>query len=230
LSGPNAQSKPGHSECANRWPLWHNPLVIPTRPRHLTAAAGLLFLIGCNAKDDEDTADPDTEQRCTSAIEYRFPDGTVATYDGCNDVLVDVTYEFDPDDPPEIRSFKVQFAREDVVGDDCWMVITARGICGEGRYEIDTTASTTVEFATHDCSDVADEYEDSYVAVNGLLNLQTVSGGDTPGNFTGQRLRTELKGTLEANTGGGGEVTVQFDLAVYISGEDAEESTCLRVE
>jgi len=187
-------------------------------------------MLGCTGKEEEDSGKGDLAQRCTSQVQFRFPDDTTAQYDGCNDVMVDATYEFDPDDPPEVRSFKLQFARENTPGDDCWMVITSRGICGAGDYRIGPTRGTTLEFQTHDCRDVPDAYEASFTTATGTLTIERVSGGNEHGNFTGQRLRTELRGEAEATTTEGVEIEVGFDLAVYIDGEDAEESSCRRLD
>jgi hypothetical protein len=186
-----------------------------------------LSLCVCTGKD-EDTADPERGQRCTSEIRYRFPDTTDARFDGCNDVLVDATFEFDPDDAPEVRSFKIQFARENVPGDDCWMVVTAKGTCGPGRYNIGSDQGTVVEFKTNDCSGVPDDYEGSFIATSGTLSLDKIHGGSEAGNFTGQRLLTQFRGRVDAKSPEGIELTTTFDMAVYISGEDAEENSCLR--
>jgi len=191
----------------------------------------VLLLTACAEKGEEDEEEgEDTDQRCASLVEYQFPDGTAASFDGCNDVLADATFEFDPDDPPEIRGFKLQFAQETSPGDDCWVVVTSRGICGPGYYDVGSTQSTQVEFGTLDCRGVPDAFESTYVATEGVLFLQEVSGGSLPGNFTGQRLRTQFVGSIEVDTTSGVRAIVEFDLAVYIKGEDSEESDCLRTD
>ncbi len=204
----------------------------PSPHLHVLVAHSLFLLAmpGCTAKAEDDSGIVGLEQTCTSHIEYRFPDGSTAQYDGCNDVMVDATYEFDPDDPPEVRSFKLQFARENTVGDDCWIVLTGHGICGEGSYNIGPSSGTTLEFQTHDCRNVPDAYEASFATATGSLSIDSISGGSQHGNFTGRRLRTVLAGKAEASTIEGVEVRATFDLAVYINGVDAEESTCLRLD
>ncbi len=185
----------------------------------------LLFL-GCGKP--EGTSAPFEEQNCAVKVAFVFPDGTSAEYTQCQEVLLDATYEFDPDKPPEVRSFKLQFTATDDPDFECWVVVTSHGICGPGRYGIGSGESTSVQFATYDCAGVADEFEDRYRATEGVHLVDTVNAGDEPGNFEGEALYTTFKGNLEAETSDGILVRLSnYEIQAYIRGSDAEEVDCL---
>ena len=186
----------------------------------------VLAAIACSTKG-VDTGDDNAGQRCDATVTFNFPDGSQTEYDGCHEVLVDATYEFDPDDPPEIRSFKLQLTEAESPGFECWLVMTSKGICGPGFYGVGNAESTSIEFATYDCSFVPDEYEGQYEANDGTVLLESVYGGDSAGDFTNIRLLTEFVGSVEATTSNGIGVVVQFDVAAYIRGDDSEETDCL---
>ncbi|MGB0637778.1 MAG: hypothetical protein ACPGTU_00500 [Myxococcota bacterium] len=185
-----------------------------------------LLTNGCVTKGS-DTGDLEKEQRCDATVSLNFPDGSQAQYNGCHEVLVDATYEFDPDDAPEVRSFKLQLTEAASPGFECWLVMTSQGICGPGFYGVGTAQSTSIEFATYDCAFVPDEYEGQYTANDGTVLLDSAFAGDEPGDFTNIRLLTELIGSVEATTDNGIEVVIQFDVAAYIRGDDSEETECL---
>jgi hypothetical protein len=46
---------------------------------------------------------------CTASFTLDFPDGSSTTLDGCMDWSLDAAFEYDPDDPPEVRSFTLNF-------------------------------------------------------------------------------------------------------------------------
>jgi len=189
----------------------------------------LCLFLSCSSDKAEDTGTED-QQYCESSVDLQFPDGSWATFDGCNNVLADATFEFDPDDPPEIRSFKFQLTGLDEPGFECWLIITSTGICGPGFYDVGANHSSDVRFEIQDCPFVPDDFEGAYTAHDGILLLETVSAGDTPGNFTGERIMTRLQGSIEATAVSGVQANVSFDLAVRIRGEDAEETECDRAE
>jgi hypothetical protein len=192
------------------------------RPTHILP---LTLALGCTEEAPKDTGSAQTPS-CEASVDLLFPDGTSASFKGCNDVLADATFEFDPDDPPEIRSFKIQLAGNVEPGFDCWLVLTSTGICGPSFYDVGPGQSTSVQYQIHDCPFVADGYEDSYTASEGIMNLQTVSAGTEPGNFAGEPLLTHLKGAIEARSSSGVDVNVSFDIQVRITGDDAEETVC----
>jgi len=200
--------------------IGHNPTVHPLR-----YTLPLCMMICCSSDKDEDTGKVDA-QTCESSVELEFPDGTWASFDGCNDVLADATFEFDPDDPPEIRSFRLQLTGQDDPGFDCWLIMTASGICGPGYYDVGAGKSTSVQYAIHDCPYVSDGFEDAYVASEGVLLLDAVNAGSEPGNFTDTPLLTHIKGAIETTSASDVKANVSFDLQVRIRGEDAEEIEC----
>jgi len=171
-----------------------------------------------------------TKQYCESKIEMVFPDGAWAEYDGCKDLTMDAHYEFDPDDPPEVLDYKLQFNGIDDPDVECWLVLTASGTCGAGYYGIGASASATVQFATYDCPHVPDPYESTYDAVTGTIYLENVSAGEKAGDFTDQPLLTEITGRLDASTEEGIEIVVNWDLGVFIESGDAEEADCAKIE
>ena len=171
-----------------------------------------------------------TKQSCESNVEMSFPDGSWAEYDGCKDISIDANYEFDPDDPPEVLDYKLQLNGFSDPNVECWLVLTATGVCGSGYYGIGTSDSATVEFATFDCPYVPDPYEDSFVATGGTILLEEVSAGNQTGDFTDEPLLTTIKGSFDASTAEGVEVVVTWDIAAFISAEDGEESTCNQLQ
>ena len=191
--------------------------------KHHLLLTGLL--LGCTAESDKDTAAVEP-QACAATVDLEFPDGSWASFDGCNDVLVDATYEFDPDDPPEIRSFKLQLTGAVDPGFDCWIIVTATGLCGPGYYDIGSGQSTSVLYEIHDCPYVPDGFEDGYTASGGVLLLDDISAGDEPGNYEGEPLLTHIAGAIESTSSSGVRANLGFDLSVRIRGEDAEETIC----
>jgi hypothetical protein len=181
--------------------------------------------VACSSKDEGDTAQA-PKQACESKVDLEFPDGTWASFGGCNDVLADATFEFDPDDPPEVRSFRIQLAGQDEPGFECWLIMTATGICGPGYYDVGPGQSTSVQYEIPDCPYVTDGFEAAYSADEGILLLDEASAGSEPGNFTDEPVLTRLTGALETTDTTGVQADVTFDLSVFIRGEDAEETEC----
>lgn len=185
-----------------------------------------MMLGGC--EETEGTQTPFEEQSCAVNVLFTFPDGSQTQYSECQEVLLDATYEFDPDTPPEVRSFKIQFTGTDDPDFECWLVITSHGICGPGRYGVGPGQSTSVEFATYDCSGVGDEFEGRFRASSGQHLIDTVDAGDGVGNFEKEDLFTTFRGNLEAETSNGILVQLSnYEVKAYIRGTDAEEVDCL---
>lgn len=194
---------------------------------HRTPLAALL--IACSPVKSTPATDW-SQQYCESTVEMVFPDGSWAEYDGCKDLTMDAHYEFDPDDPPEVLDYKIQLnglADPDV---ECWLVLTAGGVCGAGRYGIGSNHNATVQFATYDCPFVPDAYESTFAAQTGEIYLDEVSAGERTGDFTDKPLLTKIAGRLDATTAEEVGITVQWDLGVFISSSDAEESDCSLIE
>jgi hypothetical protein len=188
------------------------------------------MLIACD--DPKGTKEAEVEQSCDVFARLSFPDGTSSEYNACTNVLLDATYEFDPDKAPEIRSFKLQFTGTTDPDFECWMIITSHGICGPGRYDVGLpsapgTVSTSIEFATYDCTGIADDFEGRFKAVAGIHQVEIIDGGDRPGNFEGEHLLTTFKGAITAQTHEGISMEMTYAVEAYIRGTDAQETTCL---
>ena len=159
-----------------------------------------------------------------------FPDGSWAEYDGCKDLTMDAHYEFDPDTPPEVLDYKIQLNGLTDPDVECWLVLTANGVCGSGYYGIGDDDSASVEFATYDCPFVPDAYEGTFTAQTGTIHLDKARAGEKTGDFTDTPLFTEIAGRLDARTADGIQITVQWDVGVFISSSDLEESDCALLE
>ena len=194
----------------------------------MTRTLTLMTLLSWGCDDSKGTQTPLEEQSCAVNVTFTFPDGTRAEYDECQEVLLDATYEFDPDTPPEVRSFKLQFTGTDDPDFECWLIVTSHGICGPGRYGVGSGQSTSVEFATYDCAGVGDEFEGRFRASSGLHLIDTVDAGSEVGNFENEDLFTTFKGNLEAETSNGILVQLSnYEVLAYIRGTDAEEADCM---
>ena len=196
--------------------------------RAITIAA--LMLISCGGS--KGTKEADAEQTCDLLARFSFPDGSVSEYEACTDVLLDATYEFDPDKPPEVRSFKLQFTGTDDPDFECWLIVTSHGICGPGRYDVGSSdgggpVSTSIEFATYDCANVLDEHEGRFFASEGTNIVEAIEAGDVTGDFEAEPLFTTFKGSIDAWTPSGIHLEMTYSVEAYIRGSDAEETVCL---
>ena len=167
----------------------------------------MIALASCGEETGTKEASP--AQSCSMTARFIYPDGSVSTYTDCEEVLVDATYEFDPDKPPQVRSFNVQFSGTDEATFNCWLRITARGLCGSGLYAVGPAESTQLQFETSDCRGVADQYEGEFVAQSGIHNVYRINAGDEPGNFEVEALYTEFRGDLQATTANGIEIDIE---------------------
>ena len=189
-----------------------------------------LMLLSCGAPKGKKA--PDEAQICDVYARFSFPDSSVSEYNACTQVLLDATYEFDPDTPPEIRSFKLQFSGTLDPDFECWIIVTSHGICGPGRYDIGPTgsaspSSTMIEFVTYDCAGVDDAFEGRFIAAEGTNIVEIVEAGEVKGDFEGEHLYTTFKGAIDAKTTNGIHLEMTYDVSAYIRGSDAEETICL---
>ena len=192
----------------------------------------ILVVCACSPVKKEPATDW-SRQYCDSTIQMIFPvepDAKYAEYDGCKELTVDSNFEFDPDDPPEVLDYKLQFTGLEDPDMECWMVLTSQGVCGPGAYGIGDGQSTSLVFSTFDCPFVPDEYEQEFEAVSGTLMLENASAGTKTGDFTDERLFTEIQGELNASTEEGVEISVTWSIGAFIRGEDGEEADCALIE
>ena len=83
------------------------------------------------------------------------------------------------------------------------------------------------------CSGVDEEYEDTFVASEGYLRIDTLDAGSTPGSFAGDPLSTTLEGNLHVWSDEG--IELEGDIALSSTqlagdGEEADEDECVVIE
>ena len=71
----------------------------------------LLGLASCGA--------PGSVDACEAGFSVTFADGTTAAIDGCSGTTMEASFEFDPDDPPEFRTYSLRFDGTPEDGFDC---------------------------------------------------------------------------------------------------------------
>ncbi len=159
---------------------------------------------------------------CSADFTVTFPDGSTTTLDGCTDWDFDASFEYDPDDPPEVIDFTFTLGATTEADFDCRVELVQQGVCGEGYYDQrDATTSTTLVLL--DCSGVADEYEGTFSASEGYLRIDTLDAGSDAGSFAGEPLATTLEAHLHVWTAGG--IDLEGDLALTLKqvASDGEE-------
>ena len=96
------------------------------------------------------------ESSCSADLTVTFPDGSSTTLDGCADWDFDATFEYDPDDPPEVTGFTFTLGATTEEDFQCEFVLVQDGVCGPGYYD-ERDDSTTTSMVLMDCSGVADD-------------------------------------------------------------------------
>lgn len=183
----------------------------------------MMWLLACTAGGFADNPSCDTD------LFYVFPDGSKSRIDFCTAFDITAEYEFDPDDPPEVRNVSLWLDATIDEGFECWVMITERSACGEGSYQVDgETTDITVD--TSDCDDVPDDYEGMGHAVKGEVTFDLLDAGSEPGNFTGKPLTTRVSGTLNVSDSVGTVLAGSFDVTYDVTAADAEEDDCTPVE
>jgi len=162
---------------------------------------------------------------CSADFTLSFPDGSSVDLDFCESYTMEATYEFDPDDPPELRAPTMEFNATTEPGFECRVFITEPAACGEGFYTMDGS-SGSVSFSTLDCSGVADDFEGEFVSSTGYVRLDLIDAGDEAGSFTGEPLTTNITGYLSVRSVEGVALTGDFTISQDVVAEDAEESGC----
>jgi hypothetical protein len=180
---------------------------------------------GGGSDDDDDDDDDTPSSPCEAEFEFAMLDGTTATNDYCASATLQATYEFDPDDPPKVRSPEMLFQATTEQDFDCWVRIDEPQVCGQGYYRMDGS-SGTVEFNTSDCTGVGDDYEGVFTAGSGYVYIASIYAGDTPGNFSGEALSTTLSGSLAIQESSGLGLSGNFHIIAAVTARDAEEGGC----
>jgi hypothetical protein len=168
------------------------------------------------------------DSSCSASLELTLPNGDSTTLDGCLDWSIDAAYEFDPDDPPEVRRMELTLGATTDVGFDCRVEIVQEGLCGEGLYDMRGSEGDTT-LVLMDCSGVPDTWEDSYDAGYGYLRFDTIDTGSETGNLQGEPVYTGIEAHLHAWTAGGIEVEGDLVLGLTKLAIDEEEQTACAI-
>ena len=183
----------------------------------------LSSLLGCNRSNKAEQSDVST---CDATFSFAFPNSGTVDIDFCARHDLEAQFEFDPDDPPEIRQPVMTFYSTLDEGFECTLTISEPSACGVGYYLMDGSSGVTTT-TTLDCENVPDEYEGNFSSNGGYLQLTNVDTGTQTGNFTGTPLRTTIEGYLNVTTIEGIGITGSFSLSEDIIGTDAEEVECI---
>ncbi|MDP6934049.1 MAG: putative metal-binding motif-containing protein, partial [Myxococcota bacterium] len=189
-----------------------------------------LTLPGCfTTSSDDDDSNPKTDasddSSCFSEFTLEFPDGTSTSPDYCQAYTMKAQYEFDPDEPPEIRTTELQFHAVTDEDFECWIQLLEPDACGTGYYRLDA-ADGMVTFDTHDCTGVPDDYEDEYSSASGYVRFDQLYAGDEAGNFSGEPLETTVSGYLSVWSDDGILLSGDFSMTKDVKGTDSEEVDC----
>ena len=162
------------------------------------AYPGAVEIWGDGIDQDCDGAIDAESSNCEADLLLSLPNGTSTTLDGCVDLGFEASFEYDPDDPPEVVDFTLSLGATDGAGFDCRIELVQEDICGPGFYNIrdDTSQLTAVLM---DCTGVSDAYEEVYTQFNGYLRLDVLDTGGVAGSFAGEPLLTTVSGYLYAS-------------------------------
>jgi hypothetical protein len=170
-------------------------------------------------QDCDGTVDRE-DSRCAAEFELTTPSSTT-TIDGCEEWSLDASFEFDPDDVPEIRSLILAFDGSAEAEFECTVAITQDHVCGDGYYRQGAGESGTTQVVTLDCTGVDDADETTFSGT-GYLHLTSIDTGEDAGSFAGQGLYTSIDGTLSVSNGDFA-LTGEFSVAATQLAGDAEE-------
>ena len=165
------------------------------------------------------------ESACTSNLVLTTSEGDALPIDGCVEWDLTATFEFDPDDPPELRTFSLSLDATDDPEFECTVTIEQTNICGEGYYVQSNVAPGTTVVTTLDCSGVEDADETIFTGT-GYLLIQAINTGSDAGSFAGLPLYTGISATLSV-ADGDLSLTGDFSVgAIQIAGDSEEETDC----
>jgi hypothetical protein len=172
-------------------------------------------------QDCDGTADRAASD-CTADFVLSTPAGDAAI-DGCQEWSLAAAFEFDPDDPPEIRSFALRFDGSAEASFECTIAVDQDQVCGTGYYRQGAGEAGTTAFVTVDCTGVDDEHEGTF-AGTGYLHITRIDTGTDAGSFAGRELATALEGTLSVSDGDVG-LSGTFSVSATQLADDEEEQT-----
>ena len=165
---------------------------------------------------------------CTADFTVTMPDGGTTTLDFCQAWGFEAAFEYDPDDPPEVRPFSLSLNATTEEDFQCAITLVQEGVCGTGYYDArDDTHGT--ELVTLDCSGVDDDFETTVSLGQGYLRIDTLDAGDEAGSFAGEPLPTTLEGRLHV---WGSDFDLDGDLSLtlrQVAGDGEEQDSCADV-
>ena len=148
-----------------------------------------LALAACSGPDpfqDDDTSPPDEAgPACLSEVRLGYPAGETSPIP-CEAAQLTATMEFDPDDPPELRTLELRVDGSTSAGFQCDLTLSVRGVCGPESYWIGDQVEVQVD--TWDCEGTPDDFEGSYAAEDGVVELTSLETPDEVGDLTGVSL------------------------------------------
>jgi len=198
------------------------------------------LVVGCGGEEDKvtppiaawgpntDTAtesDADADEPCVADLTIAMPDGTSTEINFCADYRLSTEFEFDPDDPPELRNPRVYLSAYEPGAFECSIEIHEPAACGPGYYRFDGSFGSTT-LVTLDCMGVGDAYEGTFVSSAGYVQLTDLSAGEIPGDLTGTPLSTTIAGYMSVLSSEGVSIRGSFRVTDKIVGTDAEEAPC----
>ena len=187
-------------------------------------------VFGNNVDDDCDGIADVQGASCTADFTFTLPNGDTATMDGCVDWNLSPIFNFDPQDPPWLRHFTVEFNGTNSAGFDCSVTIEQNNLCEDGFYDVQS-ASTSVVFVTTDCLDIPIQYESTYQGTEGYVRIDSVDTGNQGGSFINLPLLTSIDGHLSAESASGVDVQGDFSIALtQIAQFEEDTSTCDEVD
>jgi hypothetical protein len=166
---------------------------------------------------------------CSADFTITFDNEETVELNFCEDWSLSSTYEYDPDNPPELNSVTLELNATDEVDFDCSITLTQEGICGAGYYRQGVTTGNTM-LATMDCSGVSDENEGESTFAEGYLRIDSINTGSDSGSFSGQPLVTGFEGTLHVWNDGGVDVVGAIRVFAEQLAGDEEENDCSVLE
>ncbi len=165
------------------------------------------------------------EGTCDSSLTINMPDGTSTDFSACESYSFDASYEFDPDDVPEIRTLSIELSATAELGFECGATLELQGVCGPGYYMLDSS-SGSLTLVSFDCEGVGDAFEGEYHAIGGFVQLDELDTGSEKGNFSNQPLDTVVSGSINAELSEGIGLSGSFRLEGSVVATDAEEMAC----
>ncbi len=165
------------------------------------------------------------EGTCDSSLTINMPDGTSTDFSACESYSFDASYEFDPDDVPEIRTLSIELSATAELGFECGATLELQGVCGPGYYMLDSS-SGSLTLVSFDCEGVGDAFEGEYHAIGGFVQLDELDTGSEKGNFSNQPLDTVVSGSINAELSEGISLSGSFRLEGRVVATDAEEMAC----